>query len=407
MAKKYTLIVITAILVLQCTITAYSQDTPNPFLTADSLKSGNYKDVLTSFFQLAFNNLTGPAKELKFSSDPFAIMARGNPELYNGRNWYKYRYLRRFNFNVTLKADSNYHLNSFSGGIKYALINKRDLTTSKAFFRSAAASDETKSWHELNVSLSKIQESISIDLPLRSRFREAANKLTAQDSTKLPFKDLPEDVRDYIVDYIDKLPDSLKPDYKYLRTLIEHPDVNPYERVLNDYNLLRDEFLKKPLWTISAEGSSYTDQVVFANATFSSQFLAGIGNNAQRTFTYEADLKAQYSLKDDSLVAGRDLERQVFSFEPGINFVLRTKKEYKSYLEFKLSGSYYHIFPTLHPAEKSDSLTLNAEIRLRVYDDIWVPIVLKYDPEHGNVFGFLNISANFTGLAGLLHKKED
>ena len=26
-----------------------------PIYTADSLKSGNYKDILTSFFQLAFN----------------------------------------------------------------------------------------------------------------------------------------------------------------------------------------------------------------------------------------------------------------------------------------------------------------------------------------------------------------
>jgi hypothetical protein len=45
-------------------------------LTADSLASGNYKDVLTSFFQLSFDKLTGKDKELKFSSNPYAVMMK-------------------------------------------------------------------------------------------------------------------------------------------------------------------------------------------------------------------------------------------------------------------------------------------------------------------------------------------
>ena len=31
-----------------------------PILTANELASGNYKDILTSFFQLGFDNLIGP-----------------------------------------------------------------------------------------------------------------------------------------------------------------------------------------------------------------------------------------------------------------------------------------------------------------------------------------------------------
>ena len=51
------------------------------FITADSLVSGNFKDVLTSFYQLAFNNLTGPKKELNFNSNPYALLLKINSRL--------------------------------------------------------------------------------------------------------------------------------------------------------------------------------------------------------------------------------------------------------------------------------------------------------------------------------------
>src|ERR1700758_3976836 len=62
-------------------------------LTADSLASGNTKDVLTSFFQLAFNKLTGPNKELDFTSNPFALMLKSDTTLAVDTNYVKYRAL--------------------------------------------------------------------------------------------------------------------------------------------------------------------------------------------------------------------------------------------------------------------------------------------------------------------------
>ena len=59
-------------------------------LSADSLATGNYKDLLTSFFQLSFNHLIGPKKELNFASNPFGVMARRNPDLLVDTNYYRY-----------------------------------------------------------------------------------------------------------------------------------------------------------------------------------------------------------------------------------------------------------------------------------------------------------------------------
>lgn len=403
MIRKYYILLVGFLFLTQYPCKAQGQVIETPVLTADSLKSGNYKDILTSFFQLAFNNLTGPNKELKFSSTPFAIMARAHPELYAGRYWYQYRHLRDLNFSLSLKADSSFRLNSFAGGIKYALVNKRDLTVSKAFFKKASESAGIRKAIDLDRILTVIQSRIPIDSPFRKKFREETNKLTSKDE-KWSFSDLSEDVQKYIKDKVAELADTDQPEYQ---PLFLHPDVSPYESLTEEYNQLKDEFLKKSLWTVGAEGASYTDRPNFANITVGSQYLTGVGANGLRTFTYEADIKAQFKISDDSLLLGHDLNRQVFSFEPGFNFAIRTRQDNKSYFEFKLSGSYYRVFSTLHNLEKKDSLTLNTEIRLRIYDDIWVPLILKYDPKHGNLFGFLNISANFTGIAGLLRKKGD
>jgi hypothetical protein len=37
----------------------------------------------------------------------------------------------------------------------------------------------------------------------------------------------------------------------------------------------------------------------------------------------------------------------------------------------------------------------NAEIRLRVAEDLWIPFVIKYDIKNSNFLGFLNITYNF------------
>ena len=56
--------------------TSSAQKVPSPALTADSLATGNYKDILNSFFQLSFNRLIGADKEIRFTSTPFAVMAK-------------------------------------------------------------------------------------------------------------------------------------------------------------------------------------------------------------------------------------------------------------------------------------------------------------------------------------------
>jgi hypothetical protein len=67
-------------------------------------------------------------------------------------------------------------------------------------------------------------------------------------------------------------------------------------------------------------------------------------------------------------------------------------------MELKFSGSYYHNFNKLYNQEKRDLVTANAKLSIRIIADIWIPLEIKYDPRSGNIFGFLNIRANFNAL---------
>ena len=89
-------------------------------LTADSLASGNYENILSSFYQLAVTNLTGPNKELKFTTNPYAIMLRHDSTLAYDRAYQRFRYWRKLNFTVDAKLDSALNFNGFSLGATYA-----------------------------------------------------------------------------------------------------------------------------------------------------------------------------------------------------------------------------------------------------------------------------------------------
>ncbi|PZR09688.1 MAG: hypothetical protein DI539_21775, partial [Flavobacterium psychrophilum] len=97
--------------------------------------------------------------------------------------------------------------------------------------------------------------------------------------------------------------------------------------------------------------------------------------------------------------------RQVFTFEPGLNLTIKTRRTQYSWAEFKLSGGYTRL-NRIYAGERKDSITLNGTLRIRVFGDIWIPLEIKYDPRKGNLFGFLNIRANFKAIKDMTSGKK-
>ena len=57
----------------------------------------------------------------------------------------------------------------------------------------------------------------------------------------------------------------------------------------------------------------------------STEFLKGVCS-PKNAANLELDVKASFSFIDDTLKLKKNLQRQIFNFEPGINLVLKGKK---------------------------------------------------------------------------------
>ena len=378
------------------TINVIAQSTA-PIYTADSLRSGNGKDVFTSFFQLGFDNLISNKKEFNFTSNPFAIMLKSNPSLAVDTNILSHNFLRKLNFGFGIKLDSSYHFNGFSSGIKIAIINKRDSVVSK-WLRDQSFNDNQNEILHLKFidTIVELKKNNKIDEKEERYLSNNANKLFDR-NTK--FSDLDSSFRTIVKGIIKAY------QLKYFDSLIKKDSTINFGKAEYDhYTSFKNDLQNKFLWTASINDTTYNDQFFFSNIVLETELLQGISNykTGKGKTNIELDIKPSVNFVDDSLKSGRNLDRAIFNFEPGFNLILNNHLTKQSWLEFKLSGEYNHIFSGIYSNEKKDSLTLNATLRIRIFDDLWLPLEIKYDPKSGNVFGFLNVHFNFTGLGNLL-----
>jgi len=210
------------------------------------------------------------------------------------------------------------------------------------------------------------------------------------------FGELSKAIKDTILAVLNKN-DSTKRLYDYLKG---NDKFNMKKTADSIYKDFKDNFNKNLLWTVGVTDTTYKNQFVFSNIVFGSDLVKGLNKYSTAKNELELNIHSHLQLVDDTLKAGRDLKRAVFNFEPGVNLAFKTKFSKKSYLEIKFSGSWYHNFSYLYANEERDRIMANATVRLRVFNDIWIPIDIKYDPKNGNLLGFVNVRANFKALAG-------
>ncbi len=82
-------------------------------------------------------------------------MAKMDTSLLVDTKYYNYRHLRDLNFSFAARLDSSYKFNGLSSGLKYALINRRDETVSRAFLISVADNYKTQELFTLNNDVEK------------------------------------------------------------------------------------------------------------------------------------------------------------------------------------------------------------------------------------------------------------
>lgn len=389
MVGKITGIVVVLLFCIVTQLSAQKVTTPNPVFTADSLATGNYKDVLNSFFQLAFDQLASPKKTIKFTGTPFAVMAKLDTVLLVDTMYTRYRTLRNLNYTFALRFDTAYKFNGFSSGIKYAIINKRDETISRAFVNTvvnnAAVNQLFGLLNNMIAKATTMADPASVMMEITD-FRKGTKN----------FEALSQPLQDTILAYAA----SSDTTNALFETLTNNKSFNMKHTADSLYQDMKANFNNNALWTVGITDTTLQNQFVFSNIVFHTEFLKGINKYNETKNDLELNIRSQLQLVDDTLKAGRDLKRAIFNFEPGINLVINTKSTKKSYLELKFSGGYYHNFGTLYANEDRDRIFVNGTVRVRIMNDIWIPFEVKYDPGNGNLLGFINVRANFKAFGG-------
>lgn len=334
---------------------------------SENAKSGNYKDVLTSFFQLATTNFTGSNKTIEMNTTLFAIKAKANPELTTG-NFQEERFSRNFQFNFKLNLDDKYKYKGFTGGATYAIINGRD--------RKLAVLTKTVFGEKYEPFQNLIQE-----IKRENKFKNQSEA----DSFDAAYEDIM-NLNQYTAnDYHRLLLSKFKE--KASKFNISEDNMDVFAKSLN--KLSDNEYKKidaKPLWTLSVDGTA-GEKGKFNKASIGTIFLQGIKEKS------EVDFRAKLVYADTITTA--PMPRMDFNAKLGVNFKLAKGANNVSYFEIKGGMEYNAILKNILPTEKKETFLGNAEIRVRIADDLWLPLIIKYDIENANFLGFLNLSYNF------------
>jgi hypothetical protein len=344
-------------------------------------RTGNFKDAFYNIIQLTTKNLTEDEKSLELNTTLFKIMYNSDLKEVKDLTINKSYFLRNFQINAKVNLDESYKYNGFSGGFTYAIVNGRDKATvnlAKGIYGSQREKFIT-AFRQIQTRLatSDITDS-EIDL-LNKACDDILNDLE-YDITGNPFYDR------VIEEFKTTAATISYSDGKSLTTT----DISDHVKYLKQVRKSEmDKIDGKALWTIAADGSTNTDGK-FNKCSVSSVYLKGIDKSGD-----QIDVRGTFTYDDDTLV---NMPRTTFNGKAGLNFVLlKNRVDKVSCFEVKALGEYTKVYKNVLPDEDDEIITANAEFRIRLAKDFWIPITVKYDIENANLLGFLNLTYNFGG----------
>ena len=334
---------------------------------ANSLKTGQAHNLLTNFYQLAIKNAFGDKKELSYSSTIFGLLkarAYDTSKYTIDSNYIKKRWTRNIQVSISGRIDTNNNIASYGGGVKFYLMNKRDVSDKNGPFQKQMDQFVFELQKDLGEAMRKCRSSSRRDLIFASK--EKYNKT-------FNIKDLDPELVDTLKKMRSKvvlgkgLADSAKSYFDQQIKLIK----------------------KKPLWSI---GGSYLHSIQNKSdtTTIQSDFLVGLKKGKTDKF-WEFNISTYLQLFNSRIP--QSTSSQKFHFETGLNKILSENSAGESNMELKFFGSYDKGFNTTTiPTTTAANLTYRYLVsRLGGF---WIPVTLSYDPGKGKFLGFIDLTFN-------------
>lgn len=346
----------------------------------ENSRTGNFKDAFYNIIQLTTKNLTDDEKSLELNTTLFKIIYNAELKSISDLTINKSYFLRNFQINAKANFDENYKYSGFSGGFTFAIINKRDKVT-----LNLAKTLYGKSRETFIIKFAEIQSKLAEGLTNGSKDLELLNEASDNllnsleyDATENPYHDLIQ------AEFAKVANDFVNPD----GTPLDSNEISSFIATLAQLRKSEmDKIDGKPLWTLAADGTTNVDGK-FTKSSVSSVFLKGIDKSGD-----QIDVRGTFTYDEETVPT---MPRTIFNGKAGLNFVLlRNRIENSSCFEVKALGEYTKIYKNVLPDEDDETITANAEFRIRIANDFWIPVTVKYDIENSNLLGFLNLTYNF------------
>lgn len=372
-------IVIIFCLVLSCSVICQQN---NDSIELDKLKkniledvtqknSANWKDVIVNYFQLAMKDLGGKEKKFELKTTLFNLKAQTNNDLWIDYNYEKENFTRNFQIETGISLNEDYHIKGFTYGIGWTY-NKRD--------RSINTLINEKSdtiYQAYREELTDAKNAYSVDLlesndpAFEKKIKEIdsiENQFKSSDEIKIiPIEKFPKEFRKYLSENYRSYPEKFVKAYK--------EDVEKIER--------------KPYFFIGFNNTFNKNSKFFDNYKIQSVFLKGVKTDQLKMeIDFRNELVSTKSFEEDAPIQFN----KYFSSQLGLNISLLSKG--KSFLEIKPLMEFKKSLDKDELTDDSDGFFAGSDLRIRIYKDVWIPLLLKYDMKRGNLFGFLNVSVN-------------
>lgn len=355
-------------IIITVTITKSNAQTSSNVEKVNDVLSANSKDVLYNYIQLAAQNIFGNSKSFDLNTTLFELKRKYNPDINLEQNFIKEKFSRNFAFNVKINFDSIYKLNGFTGGFTYAFLNKRDKNAISFVSNSYYANKYEKLLSSANEVQKEIETVVAQYLVANIENKVETDKLNA--------------ALDYYhrTQKIDSFPNDLKE--KFNKHNITEKYMSFKEESKKAYAEINNDWLGTIAFNISTNTKNKVDRG-------SVELIFLKGNNP------EFDWRTKLSYYDTALQNVG--QRAVLHSKLGANFPLLTSTKENvtaSVLEFKIAAEYTNILKNALPGENDNSFMASGELRVKITKEIWLPLSIKYSPNNGNFFGFLNVTFN-------------
>ena len=335
-------------------------------------------DLLSEILQVGLDRgiLKGTQNDVRVKSTIYGLMVMFDKRYEIDKYYSRLKFQRNFELGGSMQMNEDNQINGYGVALKYAVINKRDLSYGKDY--SVLSSRIQQTQQQLHSMFGLVMQAFGRD---STTSPEQKRKLVKFISDNASIKDFDKFYEEFVTIIGVAADEETQKKVSEIKAVVNS--------INEDYKRITDEISQRPLLTFAAEAKNSESNWEFA--TLRLEFQKGLGFVKPDEYPWDLYLASELIFTNDTLLISDKLNRTVFSAKGGINHVLIKKQNNQSFLEVLGGFEYNSVFNGKYPEEESSILNAMFSFTFRIAPNLYLPVELKYDPDKNRFMGQVRI----------------